>query len=123
MLTFNTILRCEGIDPASVRLVRHQDTRGPGPSPYELWRANDGRFEQYQRLQKEPVNFGVGHLLASFVAHPRTRRYSLVYTESMLFLRLLQGPCARSYRPIEGSAAMCFSISDPIAGSLDILAF
>jgi hypothetical protein len=68
MLTFNTLLRCEGIDPASVRLVRHQDTRGPGPSPYERWRAKDGRFGQYQRLQKEPVNFGVGHLLASFVA-------------------------------------------------------
>jgi hypothetical protein len=70
MVTFNTILRCEGIDPASVRLVRHQDTRGPGPSPYELWRANDGRFEHYQSLQREAVNFSVGHLLATFVATP-----------------------------------------------------
>jgi hypothetical protein len=70
MLTFNTILRCEGIDPRSVRLVRHQDTSVPERSPYALWRANDGRFERYQSLQREAVNFGVGHLLAAFVATP-----------------------------------------------------
>jgi hypothetical protein len=68
MLTLNTILRREGINPSSVRLLRHADTRGPGPSPYNLWLSKDGRFEWYQRLQKEPVKFGVGHLLASFVA-------------------------------------------------------
>ncbi len=70
MLTFNTLLRIEGIDPTStsVRLVRHQYTGGPGPSPYQLWRANDGSFEQYQKLQRVPVRFGVGDILASFVA-------------------------------------------------------
>ncbi len=70
MLTFNTILRREGINPPSVRLARHADNRGPGPSPYNLWlrRAQNDLFERYQRLQKEPVKFGVGHLLASFVS-------------------------------------------------------
>ena len=70
MLTFNTLLRREGINPSSVRLLRHADNRGPGSSPYNLWlrRAKDDLFEQYQRLQKEPVKFGVDHLIASFVA-------------------------------------------------------
>jgi hypothetical protein len=69
MLTLNTILRREGINLSSVRLVRHADTRGPGPSPYDLWlrRSKEDRFERYQRLQKKPVKFNVGHLLASFV--------------------------------------------------------
>lgn len=70
MLTLNTLLRCEGIEPATVRLVRHQDTTYPGRTPYDLWRADDGRFERYQSLQNSAVNFGVGHLLASFVATP-----------------------------------------------------
>lgn len=70
MLTFNTLLRCESIDPATVRLVRHQDTTCPGRTPYDLWRTADGRFERYQSLQNGAVNFGVGHLLASFVATP-----------------------------------------------------
>jgi len=70
MLTFNAILRHEGIDVKLVRLVRHQDTRRPGrPTPYNLWRANDGRFETYQRIQRRRV-FTVGDLLASFVATP-----------------------------------------------------
>lgn len=70
MLTFNTILQCEGVDPGNVRLLRHQDTSYPGRSPYDLWRAADGRFETYQALQHGKVNFDVGHLLAAFVATP-----------------------------------------------------
>jgi len=70
MLTFNAILQNEGIDPKEVRLVRHQDTRRPGrPTPYILWRAQDGRFEKYQRIQHRKV-FRVGDLLASFVGTP-----------------------------------------------------
>lgn len=70
MLTFNTVLQCEGIAPASVRLVRHQDNRYPGrPTPYALWRAGDGRFNTYQRIQSRNV-FSVGDLLAVFVATP-----------------------------------------------------
>jgi hypothetical protein len=70
MLTFNRLLQIEGIDTARVRLVRHQDTRRPGrPTPYSLWRAEDGRLELYQRIQRRDV-FAVGQLLASFVATP-----------------------------------------------------
>ncbi len=70
MLTFNAILRHEGIDPKQVRLVRHQDNRSSvNCTPYNLWRAGDGRLETYQRIQKREV-FDVGSLLASFVATP-----------------------------------------------------
>jgi hypothetical protein len=70
MLTLNSILRHEKIDPKDVRLVRHQDARAAvGCTPYDLWRAGDGRLEAYQRLQKREV-FDVGDLLASFVVTP-----------------------------------------------------
>ena len=70
MLTFNTILQTENIDPKNVRLVRHQDARAvAGCSPYDLWRAGDGRLELYQRIQKREV-FSVGDLLAAFVVTP-----------------------------------------------------
>jgi hypothetical protein len=72
MLTFNTVLQTELINPADVRLVRHQDTRHRrGLTPYDLWRANDGRFEFYQRIQGTSSTFDKGDLLASFVATPR----------------------------------------------------
>jgi hypothetical protein len=69
MLTFNSILRHENIDPGGVRLVRHQDTRPGRLTPYNLWRSGDDRFETYQRMQSRNV-FAVGDLLASFVATP-----------------------------------------------------
>jgi len=67
VVTFNTLLRAAGLDPAAVRLARHQDHRHAGrPSPFALWLAADGRFELYQRLQSRPV-FGDATHLASFV--------------------------------------------------------
>lgn len=70
MLTFNAILASEGIDPKTVRLVRHKDNRASSMStPYNLWLAADGRLESYQRLQARKV-FPVGGLLASFVVTP-----------------------------------------------------
>jgi len=70
MLTFNAILEHEHIDPKRVRLVRHQDNRASvNCTPYNLWRAGDGRLETYQRIQKREV-FEVGGLLASFVVTP-----------------------------------------------------
>lgn len=70
MLTFNALLRHEGIDPKQVRLVRHQDNRSSvNCTPYNLWRAGDGRLETYQRIQKRQV-FEIGSLLATFVATP-----------------------------------------------------
>jgi len=70
MLTLNAILRNEGIDPLGVRLVRHQDNRSSlNCTPYNLWRAADGRLELYQRIQRRQV-FAVGDFLASFAATP-----------------------------------------------------
>jgi len=70
MLTFNAILSHEGIDPKQVRLVRYQDNRSSvNCTPYNLWRAGDGRLETYQRIQKREV-IDVGSLLASVVATP-----------------------------------------------------
>jgi GIY-YIG catalytic domain len=70
MLTFNSILDHEKINPKKVRLVRHQDARASANcTPYDLWRAGDGRLEVYQRIQKRKV-FDVGDLLASFVVTP-----------------------------------------------------
>ena len=38
-LRFNALLAPAGIAPASVRLLRHQDSRSAkGRTPYELWR-------------------------------------------------------------------------------------
>jgi hypothetical protein len=70
MLTFNWILQHQGIDPKTVFLLRHQDNRrSRAMTPYSLWRANDGRFEIYQSIQRQG-RFQVGNLLASFVANP-----------------------------------------------------
>jgi hypothetical protein len=49
---FNTILSQEGIDPAEVRLLRHQDNNAITIStPYELWRDNPTDFDKYQSVQ------------------------------------------------------------------------
>ena len=70
MLTLNTILKHEGVDPKDVRLIRHQDARAAtNCTPYDLWRAGDGRLETYQRIQKKE-RFKVGDYLASFVVTP-----------------------------------------------------
>jgi len=70
MLSFNSVLRNEGVEPALVKLVRHRDTRNTGrPTPYQLWLANDGRLELYQRIQKRDV-FSGAKLIASFVVTP-----------------------------------------------------
>lgn len=47
-VSFNTILRGAGVDPAQVRLLRHQDPGADrGRSPYELWRDHPSEFERY----------------------------------------------------------------------------
>ncbi len=70
MIKFNALLGNEGLDPADVKLVRHRDTRSSErPTPYQLWRAEEGRFELYQKIQRRTV-FKAAELLASFVATP-----------------------------------------------------
>jgi hypothetical protein len=51
-LFLNMLLDQEGIDPADVRLLRHQDARSAkGRSPYALWRDDRASFERYQSRQ------------------------------------------------------------------------
>ncbi|MEX3777687.1 GIY-YIG nuclease family protein [Pseudomonas sp. MYb118] len=70
MVTFNFFLSSKGLDLSRVRLVRHQDQRAErGKTPYDLWVADDGRFEQYQAIQNRDV-FGNAGWVASFVATP-----------------------------------------------------
>lgn len=54
-----------------MKLARHQDNRYPGrPTPFQLWRAADGRFELYQRVQSRNGIFDGARFLASFLATP-----------------------------------------------------
>lgn len=70
MLTFNSLLTATGIDLASTKFVRHQDNRaGKGRSPYDLWRAADGRFDLFQRIQSRRA-FDGAKWITSFVATP-----------------------------------------------------
>lgn len=71
-LRFNTLLASVGVAPASVRLLRHQDSRSErGRSPYELWRDDRPAFETYQEGQgfvhRPRLN---GDYWAAFVVSP-----------------------------------------------------
>lgn len=49
-----TILRAAGIDPAMVKLVRHQGARATrGRTTNDFWLAKDGRLELYQAIQSK----------------------------------------------------------------------
>lgn len=70
MIKFNSLLCDEGLSPTDVKIVRHRDPRHSGrPTPYELWRAADGRLDLYQSIQRRAV-FKGARLLASFVTTP-----------------------------------------------------
>ena len=62
MLRFSTLLGSVGIDPASVRLLRHQPTLASGAHLLDLWRSDPQGFEGYQSLQLRAKR--------SFFAHP-----------------------------------------------------
>lgn len=66
MLTFNDLLSLEGIDPAVVRLARHQDGRVRAGRLYEAWRNDREAFEFYQCTQSRDV-FPVDSVIASFI--------------------------------------------------------
>jgi integrase len=73
MIMFNDILRLEGLDPETVRLVRHGSTQ---VSLYEIWRTDPQLLEGYQAIQSRNV-FNAGDKLASFVVTPHPRRETL----------------------------------------------
>ena len=63
MISFNSLLRAESIDPATVKLVRHQDKRISGrPTPYQLWKMPDGSFDEgsFRTWLKNVVQFAFG---------------------------------------------------------------
>jgi len=70
---FNMLLQDEGIDPADVRLLRHQTGKVPGRTPYTLWRDDIAGFQRYQSTQdpspRQRSRFRARYW-ASFVAPP-----------------------------------------------------
>ncbi len=71
-LRFNALLHQAGIDPATVRLLRHQDARSAkGRTPYALWRDDRPAFETYQEGQSFSNRAKLkGDYWASFVVSP-----------------------------------------------------
>jgi hypothetical protein len=66
----NVFLANTGLHLAAIKLVRHQDSRYPGrPTPYQLWCADDGRFDAYQRVQSRERFKNATHI-AAFVGTP-----------------------------------------------------
>jgi hypothetical protein len=73
-LKLNMLLSDEGIDPAGVRLLRHQTKEVDGRTPYILWRDNPEGFEAYQSTQDPDRRaYFRGAFWASFVSPPDGR--------------------------------------------------
>ena len=70
-LKLNQLLIDENIDPAQVRLLRHQTGKVSGRTPYTLWRDEPDAFDRYQTTQDsaQRARFS-GSYWASFVAPP-----------------------------------------------------
>lgn len=68
----NSLLDQIKIDPAEVRLLRHQDSRSEkGRTPYELWRDDRPAFEFYQSAQSFTNRAKLSaRYWASFVVNP-----------------------------------------------------
>jgi hypothetical protein len=98
-ITFDTILASEGIEPGTVHLVRHQDTRWiTRGSAYNIWREDPEEFRRYQSLQGGRI-FIVGNLVASFVVTP---------SKDTLFVGLYK---------VEGEGRASPGTIDPLSGS------
>ncbi|MFG1292732.1 GIY-YIG nuclease family protein [Xanthobacter versatilis] len=71
-ITFNSVLRTAGLDPADVRLLRHKDNRAdPGRGPYHLWLNEPSDFLAYQSTQSISKRAILrGPYWATFVATP-----------------------------------------------------
>lgn len=97
MLTFNQMLIWEGVDPGQVILARHQEGLHD-LAPYWAWREQQGRFEQYQCIQRRKV-FG-RPLVASFVVGPQ---------HETLFVGLYS---------VKGSTEVPDGTADPLTGEM-----
>ena len=84
-IMFNAVLKAENIDPADVRLLRHQTREPDGRTPYSLWRDNLPGFESYQSTQSpDRRSWFRGKYWASFVAPPdRSTLFVGLYTVTL----------------------------------------
>lgn len=70
MFNFNALLDEAVLNPDQVQLVRHTGTSGKLiETPYDLWVADDGRFEKYHSFQSKD-RFDIGGFTATFVVSP-----------------------------------------------------
>lgn len=88
--TFNSFLQSYGIQPADVRLLRHQSGPYAGRTPYTLWRDAQDQFVAYQGIQTAQNRSRLNApYWAGFVVTP---------SQSTLFVGLFeverQGKCA-----------------------------
>lgn len=71
MLQFTDLLVKAGLDPAQVRLLRHQTKAPSGRTPYVLWRDKKSAFDDYQSVQTIGNRGNLAApLWASFVVPP-----------------------------------------------------
>jgi hypothetical protein len=93
---FNDLLRCEGIVPREVCLLRHHT--GPGHQDitiYDLWQRDRGEFETYQAMQAEGRKiFRTARYFASFVCpDPATTLFVGLYSVEVDGTRAIESPC------------------------------
>jgi hypothetical protein len=63
-ILFNSLLNTAGIDPTSVRLLRHQDGRADKDrTPYRLWKDFPDDFITYQSRQVNRPGIAGGWLV------------------------------------------------------------
>jgi hypothetical protein len=86
-LNFNTLLLPVGINPSEVLLVRHALRKPePGRSPYEIWRRNNGDYEQWQSTQEPNArSYFARPYWATFVSTPlRETLFTGIYRAQFL---------------------------------------
>lgn len=77
MLTFNQLLKVAGLNPASVRLVRHKPEREHHRAIFDAAIKNDIKFREYQERQGKAqiiTQFRAAKHLAGFVVEPTTKQ-------------------------------------------------
>jgi hypothetical protein len=71
LVTFNEMLRVNGINPTQVAVLRHTGKKGLlGVTPHDLWQRNDGSFDLYQSTQAPNKPVFERPYWASFISDP-----------------------------------------------------
>ncbi|QDU00409.1 hypothetical protein V6x_00820 [Gimesia chilikensis] len=113
-LMFNTILTEGGLPIEKVRLLRHRDQRAAkGLKPYELWRDDRQRFEQYQSHQDFGNHTKLNHpFWASFVGTPNNETL-FVGIYSVRYKGVLEKdiPASHSHELLEAGSCDIYELS------------